>query len=44
MKNNDFQSHVTTQSNNIHLCFIITEMEKKTGIVFYTAYRIVASI
>ena len=38
MKNNDLHSHVTRQSNNIHLCFIRTEI-KKQGL-FYKLHTI----
>ena len=38
MKNNDLHSHVTRQSNNIHLCFIRTEI-KKLGL-FYKLHTI----
>ena len=42
MKNNDFHSHVTRQSNNINLCFVRTGI--KTRIVLIPTYRTVAFI
>ena len=38
MKNNDLHSHVTRQSNNIHLCFIRTEIKNRDCFINFIPY------